>query len=217
MVGIGEINMTHTRLSETAQQMLALIIELPSGTGYPLSQLGAHLGTGSIEELRDTAVELEAGGFIRIIQATGVPEPIAFLVSENGNSDAPLPTEEKKSIISDVNIDFFSANVPPDVPTKMNVPYSGPRSDRGQISTSVMVPNHTTRESKPSQPSSHPLEQITIKQILEALSLSIENSSEISVRDKWPLIEKINTIVTHSTLQATLASPLKKVINLSSQ
>jgi hypothetical protein len=31
------------------------------------------------------------------------------------------------------------------------------------------------------------------------------------------LIEKINTIVTHSTLQATLVSPLKNVVNLTSQ
>lgn len=205
--------MTQKRLSATAQQILSLLLELPTGTGYPLRRLGEHVGTGSPEELKDSFDELESLGYIKTIKTEDFPERVAFLVSSMSNRDIDQAPQDDDSIISDFNVEFFKGS---SLTTKVTASTDEYKTNRAIVSAKVDSDSEEAAKTaapkeQPSAPSKA-LETVTIKQILDALSSSIENSDAIAAQDKWPLVEKINALTTHPLLRATLATPLKNII-----
>lgn len=221
--------MSDKKLSTLAVQLLNLLMELDKEQGYQLPQLGEHLRTSNLDELSGAAWELQDSGYVKVLEADEIPHPVVVLLpAATQAAPAEEPEPPKKSIISGASVGFGSlssinsaaSSTSGTVRTKSEP--AKPAQGRGVIRTIV-----DTSSTKPATaavsvapapapvkaaPAASRLDTVSIKQILDAMVGAIESTPEITDKDKWPLVDKIQAISSHPAIAAWISAPLKNII-----
>lgn len=210
--------MTTIDKNPLAQQLLSILQELEPEKGYPLSQLAEHLGSVDMKEILVAAKELQNAKQLKLFESPDMPSPLAVLVSGQMSdkispktSLEPQPEKPPKSIISNVSIGFSGPGIGSSSST-MN------RAGRGGVTVSGIDNRVVEKEKSPNpvqitnEDSTLTLGDVTIRNILNALSVAIEHSNTVSEKEKWPLIDKIDAINNHDAIATWLNAPLTKIL-----
>ncbi len=183
--------------------MLDILMELEQGKAYDLLQLGEHIGTEDPDELGASAFELREKGFVELLESQDAGRLVVVLISPTGNGEpGNSPKKEEKSIIAEANVNFMSSVQP------VKGESSTRSKERGVITTSVDLAPAVSKAA----PQQSPIEAITIGEILNALASAVENSPDIKDKEKWPLVEKINAVVSSKDISPWLKAPIKTIV-----